>query len=228
MSQSELEKFRDNSIQILVAPLVKQIENFNNASSLRNVLNILEPYKLHNAMVEGVNDFLNQYGNYVTTANFNKVKYVFSKLDENTNELLEVWTILDKYDRTSVLDYIDEGMFSDETIFGAAIGSILLPGLGTFLGALWGGYATGKRINNQAQEIIEAYMTGMKKYIEIFQDCIEQFLDEFIYDICCAIEAQENQSGQLPSNSSQCPYCGNSLSSTAINRGRCSECGKYF
>lgn len=182
---------------VFLTPLGSQIEDYESADSLREVLDILHPYKLYNAMIAGGNNFVSEFGEGLSSEAYRAVKRIFSELEDGADELMQVWNVLDEYERTEILNYASEGLFSDERFWGATIGSIILPGVGTLIGAFFGGRAAGKRLQNEATQVIQLYLNGVGNFVKIFSDFAEEFSEQFLYELAQMIQSEE-ESKRLP------------------------------
>jgi hypothetical protein len=158
----------------LSCPLSDYINESGEVESLRDLLDIYHPHRLYNMMHKGVKDFYEEYGEYTSDETDEMLKQTVSKVDELSDQLYEVWQSLDEYERNQVWNAIGEGIYSDETIFGTAVGTMILPGIGTIIGAYFGGRAAGKRVQEQVSQAVEYYTNGVSKFIDIFDDIIKE------------------------------------------------------
>ncbi len=195
------------SIYILFnKPIEQQLSENNEIECLRDLLTIYHPIYIHNAVIDGVNSFLrSDFGGLISKKTYFLLKRAISDLEGVTEQLIEIWRGLDEYDENEIWTLTSEGMFSDETILGTTIGSLILPGLGTVIGAFLGGRAAGKRIQNKVREAIEYYAKGIQRYCELYEEYQKEIIFPVIIDDLIQLaERYENESNldiyQQPKN----------------------------
>jgi len=150
------------------APISDYVNESNEIEDLRDLLDIYHPYKLYNIMYKGVKDFFEEYGEYTSDETDEILNQTISKVDALSDELFEAWQSLDEYERNQIWNAVGEGLYSDESILGTAVGTMILPGIGTMIGAYLGGRAAGKRVQEQVSRAIEYYANGVSRFVEIY------------------------------------------------------------
>ena len=199
MEDNQIQDLKDGISGILCAPVYERV-NDEDLDSLRDMLDTFNPYRLLDCMKCGANDFLNEFNEYISNDTKYVVKNVINALEEGQEQLVQVWDVLDEYDRNKVLNTIAEGALSNETIFGTALGTLSFPGIGTYIGAFLGGKAAGNRMQKELEKILELFSTGVSKYLDYFTESIENYIIPSLFqDISNQIEEDEKETKLIES-----------------------------
>ncbi len=189
-----VEQLSENISSKITYPLANYLDSFDDYDNLRELLDLTHPYKIHNKVVEGANDFISEFGQITSYDTDNAIKRTVQELEEFADKLNEIWQPLDNYERNEVWYSLNESMTSDETWTGAAIGA-LFGGIGAFVSAWIGASAAEEeRVKNEVKEAVQYYLQGFSKCVECYQDAVQEIIvPYFLNDIANQIAKEEEE-----------------------------------
>lgn len=180
----EIEKIVSEVTRLINGPLNRQISKVDNAKSVRKLLDLVSPEKIYDRTLKGINDFLeSEFGRIISNSTYKRFKTLLRKQEKIADELNDIWFILDEYEREGKWLGLDKTKYFNDPTWGALVGTIILPGIGTAIGGFLG--QMNKRKNQQAfEEAILIYQNGVSKYLSNFEeDTIEILLPSILKDI---------------------------------------------
>lgn len=185
-----VQQFAENIENKINEPLGNYLEEID-CNDLRDLLDFIHPYKIHNKIVDGANVFFSEYGQYSSKDTDTLIKSSVSELEEFADKLYEIWQPLDNFERNQEWISFNELIDSDETWSGAAIGA-LFGGIGALVGAWIGASIAEDRINEEVQEVLNYYLKGFSKYMEVYQETIQELIvPSFLNDIANQLELEQ-------------------------------------
>lgn len=141
-------------------------EIIDDPSSIRDFLDMYEPLNRHNLLFQGANELKNKIEDTQLSQN---IDYCISNSSNMTNELKLLWDGLDYYDKYGMWDTAVNAFLSKEVVVGGAIGSMILPGIGTAIGGALGGMLSGKKEDDVFDANFDIYNNNYDNYISTLE-----------------------------------------------------------
>ncbi len=148
-------------------------EIIDDPSSIRDFLDMYEPLNRHNLFFQGADELKNKIQDTQLSKN---IDYCISNSSNMANELKLLWDGLDYYDKYGMWDTAVNAFLSKEVVVGGALGSIILPGIGTVIGGALGGMLSGKKENDVFDTNFDIYNNNYDHYISTLESDFNTYI----------------------------------------------------
>lgn len=187
-------RFDEEILQAVTSPFQDQLQKFiktqEDLDKIENpdgraVKDWLDPNQFRIPIEKCVKNLSNPLRNELSDAARKKLESVEIRLNESLEEAEKHWQHIDDYfsvhgDFSSFVEAFNLG----HAATGAAIGSAILPGIGTWLGAMIGGGIAGSQVVNKSLRKMSFHVEGlMNNYlaiIEIISEDIQDFYHNYL------------------------------------------------
>jgi Tfp pilus assembly protein PilF len=159
--------------------IFERIENINKAENIYTIVKAFNVDEIDIDIKASLNDVLDKLDHLAPQFPKNKIKIIiddvassrlsnfqlyFDQLKSVSNEMLNYEFPQGTMD--SIIKGGWSGIISKESGMGAAFGSVILPGIGTLVGGVIGGWIAGKNQEREVQELLDKYDRAKNKVLE--------------------------------------------------------------
>ena len=132
----------------------RHLGQLEHAESVRDFLDLYHGDYLVQCLSEG-EQAVDHHFPWLSVATRQALSQCTRSLAHSWSQMADVWGNCDHYDRYGTYEGLAAGVLSDETQIGAAIGTALLPGIGTVIGAALGGFVAGNQMDKEFENNLE-------------------------------------------------------------------------
>ena len=186
-----------------------------NTSSLREVLDTYHGEQLVRLLCLGEEEVVKHFP-WLSVRTTGLLRECTQNLQRQWLEMASTWDASDHYDRYGVWEGAAAGIFSEETGIGAAIGTALLPGIGTVIGSAIGGMIAGNRIDQDAQKHLELLDNQFQTMIQSMENFFNAHVVPSITADLNALDQTQIEQGSFRGENLQTDFVADALGTAVI------------
>lgn len=150
-------------------PLYLHVEHLNQLEDRSEALEMFVPETLTQLIQEGLNDGWWAVNDAYVETRSALHQWADAAISQ-ANSITPFWEEAQARHNGAFFEGVKAGVFSEESQIGAAIGTALLPGVGTFVGAALGGLVAGNKVDKQTDEAFSNLITVFNEWYAASQD----------------------------------------------------------
>ena len=186
-----------------------------NSTSLREILDIYHGEQLVRLLEIGEAEATKAFP-WLSVRTTGLLRECTQHLQRHWLEMSETWEASDYYDRYGVWEGAAAGLLSEETGIGAAIGTALLPGIGTVIGSAIGGMIAGNRIDQEGQKQLELLDNQFQTMLQSMENFFNSHVVSSITDDLNALDHTQVQNVLLGDSNLQTDFSAKALGTAVI------------
>jgi hypothetical protein len=133
-------------------------------------MEFVEPVELFNATVQGVEDLVNYCEEFISEDTVSIAQSSLAELETICDEMQPVWQQIKDCEDKNNYSYAMDQMFSDEAKLGAAIGSVIMPGIGTAVGAFMGAISNSRQVDDLKEKSVKRFDNLYESFLNLVDD----------------------------------------------------------
>ena len=133
-------------------------------------MEFVEPVELFNATVQGVVDLVDYCEEFISEDTVNIAKSSLEEVEIICDTMQTVWQQIKDCEENNNYSYVMDQMFSDEAKLGAAIGSVIMPGIGTAVGAFMGAISNTRQVDDLKEKSVKRFDSLYESFLNLVDD----------------------------------------------------------
>jgi len=133
-------------------------------------MEFIEPVELFNATVQGVVDLVNYCEEFISEDTVNMAKSSLAEIEIICDTMQTVWQQIKDCEGNNNYSYVMDQMFSDEAKLGATIGSVIMPGIGTAVGAFMGAIRNTRQVDDLKEKSVKQFDYLYESFLNLVDD----------------------------------------------------------
>jgi hypothetical protein len=133
-------------------------------------MEFVEPVELFNATVQGVVDLVDYCEEFISEDTVNIAKSSLEEVEIICDTMQTVWQQIKDCEENNNYSYVMDQMFSDEAKLGAAIGSVIMPGIGTAVGAFMGAISNTRQVDDLKEKSVKQFDNLYESFLNLVDD----------------------------------------------------------